>query len=333
MRYVFLTACRNEEGILEEFLREFEEVVRGAGIADRLVLYVVDDLSIDRTVEILEEQRARLGFPLEIIRAPTNFGNQGALFHALSLIEVKPEDVLVTFDCDGEDDVRQIPSIIALSAENPGKLVLIERGQRSESLMFKIAFSCYKLLFRYLTRQKVIPNNFMLVPGRYVPVVQKSPLAAVHFAYAILKTRFPSVVTKRDRRARYGGKSSQNLFMVASHGLVGLMVFYEIVIAELLFLLTLMGLFSLGVTAAALTIGRDLALQRILLWVSVAMAGMGAGFFCLLLASALALIFKLTVFTLSRVAIDAWPERVLKPPPEPGVPRVAVPEASGKKAS
>jgi glycosyltransferase involved in cell wall biosynthesis len=333
MRYVFLTACRNEEAILEEFLREFGEVVTSAGIVDHCVLYVVDDLSIDRTVELLERHRATSSFSLEIIRAPTNFGNQGALFHGLSLIDVKPDDVLITFDCDGEDDVEQIPSIIELSAANPGKVVLIERGRRSESLTFRIAFGCYKLLFRYLTRQKVIPNNFMLVPGPYVPVVQKSPLAAVHFAYAILKTRFPSVVTQRDRRARYGGKSSQNLFMVASHGLVGLMVFYEIVIAELLFLLMLMGFFSLGVTAAALTVGRDLALQRILLWVSVATAGMGVGFFCLLLASALALIFKLTVFTLSRVAVDTRPERVRVTTAETGVPRVAPAEASGKKAS
>jgi glycosyltransferase involved in cell wall biosynthesis len=309
MRYVFLTACRNEEAILDEFLREFGEVVRSAGIVERVALYIVDDLSIDRTVELLEERRPSVGFSLEVIRAPTNFGNQGALFHGLSLIDVQPDDILITFDSDGEDDVRQIPSIIELATANPDKVVLIERGRRSESLAFRIAFSCYKLLFRYLTRQKVIPNNFLLVPGRYVPVIQRSPLAAVHFAYAILRTKFPSVVTQRDRRARYGGKSSQNLFMVASHGLVGLMVFYEIVIAELLFLLMLMGFFSLGVVGAALTVARDLAIQRILLWVSVATAGMGVGFFSLLLASALALIFKLTVFTLSRVAVEARPGR------------------------
>ena len=50
-----------------------------------------------------------------------------------------------------------------------------------------------------------------------------APLAsAVHFAYAVLKMKFPSITTRRDRRQRYGEKSSQNLFMVASHGLVGL---------------------------------------------------------------------------------------------------------------
>jgi glycosyltransferase involved in cell wall biosynthesis len=306
MAYLFLTACRNEEAILHEFLAEFTEVMRGAGVAADMVLYVVDDLSTDRTVEILERYRAQPGgIPLEIIRAPTNFGNQGALFHALSQIEVCSDDVLITFDCDGEDDVRQLPSIIALGADNPGKLVLIERGRRLESLGFRVAFASYKLLFRYLTRQTIIPNNFLLIPGRYVPFVQRTPLAAVHFAYATLRLGFPSVTTQRDRRQRYGGRSSQNLFMVASHGLVGLMVFYETVIAKLLLHLMLFGVFALGVAGLALAIPPNLGAQRTLFWVSVAMAGAGAAFFSLLMAAALALLFKIVVFSLTRVAAAA----------------------------
>ena len=306
MGYVFLTACRNEEAILREFLQEFTEVVRGAGVAADMVLYVVDDLSTDRSIEILEDYRAKPdGVRVEVIRAPTNFGNQGALFYGLSQIEVRPEDVLITFDCDGEDDVRQLPSIIALGADNPGKLVLIERGRRQESLTFRVAFACYKLLFRYLTRQTIIPNNFLLIPGRYVPSVQRTPLAAVHFAYATLRIGFPFVATQRDRRPRYGGRSSQNLFMVASHGLVGLMVFYETVIAKLLLHLMIFGIFALGVVGFALAIPSNLGAQRTLLWISVAMAGAGVGLFSLLPAAALALIFKIVVFTLNRVAVAA----------------------------
>ena len=245
MRYVFLTACRNEETILGEFLREFNEMALAAQIERQAILYVVDDLSSDRSVEILEAQRRNAALiPVEVIRAPTNFGNQGAMFYGLSKIEVEADDVLITFDCDGEDDVKQIPSIIKLGADNPGKLVLIERGQRQESLVFRLAFYFYKALFRFLTGQRVIPNNFLLIPARYVPAIQRSPTAAVHFAYAVLKMKFPSITTRRNRRQRYGGTSSQNLFMVASHGLVGLMIFYETVVAKLLFLL---GLFIAGI--------------------------------------------------------------------------------------
>jgi polyisoprenyl-phosphate glycosyltransferase len=315
VRYVFLTACRNEEAILDEFLREFTEMTRTAEIERRAKLYVVDDLSSDRTIEILETHRKTAPLTeLEIIRAPTNFGNQGALFYGLSKIEVKPDDVLITFDCDGEDDVNQIPSIIKLGADNPGKLVLIERGRRKESLTFRVAFYFYKLLFRFLTGQHVIPNNFLLIPGKYVPAIQRTPTAAVHFAYAVLKMKFPSVATRRARRQRYGGASSQNLFMVASHGLVGLMIFYETVVAKILFLLGVFVVATVGLIGAAMTLRHYPATERTMLWLSGALAGFDLGFLGLLLAAALAFIFKLSVFNLTRLGVEGLPAP--KPPVE-----------------
>ncbi len=306
VRYVFLTACRNEAGILGEFLQEFTDVLRSTHIIEHSVCYVVDDLSTDQSVAVLQEYRASGGgVHLRIIPAPTNLGNQGALYFGLSQITVRPSDVIITFDCDGEDDVREIPSIVELGRANPGKLVLIERGRRHESMAFKIAFVSYKLLFRYLTRQTVIPNNFLLMPGRYAPYIQRTPLASVHWAYAILKMRFPSVSTQRDRRTRYGGKSSQNLFMIASHGLVGLMVFYEVVIAKLLVLLLVFSGVSMAILAAALTLPDSLHLQRPLIWAALAAAGTGGALAALLLSAALAFIFKMTMYALSRFASEA----------------------------
>ncbi len=317
-----------------EFLQEFTSVVRKAGVAADTILYVVDDLSTDDSVRILEEYGAQPdSAALEVIRMPTNFGNQGALFYGLNRLNVDADDFVITLDCDGEDDVCQIPSIIKLGQENPEKLVLIERGRRQESSKFKVAFFCYKLLFRYLTRQNVIPNNFLLIPGRYVPFIQRNPLAAVHFAYAILKNRFPSVATERDRRSRYGGHSSQNLFMVASHGLVGLMVFYETVIAKLLLLLAALGLLSLVVVGVAVVVPNDLVAQRTLLWVSLVIAGMGAGFFSLMLASALALIFKMVVFSLSQVGVEQLATPTLPLSNGIAAPDIAPNERPGSHAS
>jgi glycosyltransferase involved in cell wall biosynthesis len=307
VRYLFLTACRNEETILGEFLREFSEMTLAAGLDRKARLYVVDDLSTDRSVEILEDHSRSAGIDLQVVRAPTNFGNQGALFYGLSKIDVDSDDVLITFDCDGEDDVKQIPSIIKLGADNPGKAVLIERGHRKEPLVFRIAFYFYKALFRFLTGQRVIPNNFLLIPARYVPAIQRTPTAAVHFAYAVLKMKFPSITTRRDRRQRYGGATSQNLFMVASHGLVGLMIFYETVVAKLLFLLALFAIGTVGLIGAAMFLRDQPGSERALLWLSGALTGFDIGFLGLMLAAALAFIFKLIVFNLARLGVEAPP--------------------------
>jgi len=300
--YFFLTACRNEELTMPEFLAEFARMLKGAGIANEARLYVVDDLSSDRTVAILEQAQH---LDLRVISAPTNLGNQGAMFYGLRQLQMLPGDTLITFDSDGEDDVEQVPSIIALAAKNPGTVVLIERGRRRESLLFKLFFGCYKLIFRFFTRQTTVPNNFLVIPGSLVPSIQNSPLASVHFAYAILKLRPRYISTTRDRRSRYGGRSSQNLFMLVSHGLVGLMVFFEVVVAQIFMLLFLFGGFAVTVAALAIALPADwVSVQRTLIWSAIMTAVGAVGLFSLLLSAALALVFKLAAFTLVPRAVS-----------------------------
>jgi polyisoprenyl-phosphate glycosyltransferase len=299
MRYVFLTACRNESRILAEFLEEFAAVVSQTGIAADATLYVIDDLSTDDTLQKLRDYEPD-GWRLQILEAPTNFGNQGALFLGLQQVEVGPSDLLITFDCDGEDDVSQFPSILEMGRENPGKLVMIERGRRSESLTFRVMFMVYKAMFRLLTGRKTIPNNFMLIPGRCVPAIRRSPLTPAHLAYGVQKLGFPSVSTVRDRRPRYGGKSSQSLFALMTHGLVGLMVFYEEVIAKLFFLLTTFATAMVGLGVAA-AIGEEATRvpEAVLGWTA---AGLGVGAVLalgLLLSSSLVLLLKILSYTLS----------------------------------
>ena len=157
-------------------------------------------------------------------------------------------------------------------------------------------------MFRFFTRQTIVPNNFLLVPGALVPAIQSSPLTAVHFAYAILKLRpAPTFQQRREiGAARYGGKSSQNLFMLVSHGLVGLMLFYEVVVAKIFMLLSsLQAHFRHSSSSwrwGCRRIGSPP--RRILICAAIAAGIVVVGLFGLLGSSAaLALMFKLTTFT------------------------------------
>lgn len=310
MKHVFLSAFRNESAIIEEFLGEFAGMVDAAGIAGSTVLYLVDDDSTDSTCERIDRfvAAARPRFEVRVLRVPTNLGNQGAMFFGLGRIDLAPDDVLITFDCDGEDDVREARSVIALGAENPGKVVLIERGRRKESLRFRVFFAVYKLLFRFLSGKRVVPNNFMLIPGKLVPAIRRAPLAATHLAYGVLRLNPPHVVTSRDRRPRYGGQTSQNLFMLVSHGMVGLMVFYEVVVAKLFMLA-----FALGVVEAAL--GATWLLlppeyPRVRTGTLACAAGTAlavVALLALLLSAAFALFFKLTAYNLAVGTVGAPP--------------------------
>ena len=306
MRYLFLTAYRNEVQIIETFLSEFSAMLREARIDGQAALYLVDDLSLDGTRDAILKFRSAIGSPpISIISTPTNLGNQGAMYYGLRRLPVAADDVVITFDCDGEDDVRAIPRVIELGCANPGRVILIERGRRSESLGFRVLFSGYKALFRFMTGKDVVPNNFLLLPGSLVGPVQRSPLVAVHFAYAILKLNAPYIAITRDRRTRYGGQTSQNIFMLVSHGLVGLMVFYEVVVAKLFVMLFgiagMTGFLTIAGWVSALGYGA----QMRLLWLALGVGGIGLVVFGLLLSAALAFAFKLGVYSLIDAACEA----------------------------
>lgn len=299
-RVVFLTACRNEEAILGQFLRELGEVVSQCELAGRASLWIVDDLSFDGSRALLERHAAQeQAFELHVVEVPTNLGNQGAMHYGLQVAEVGPQDLLITLDCDGEDDVREVPSVLQLARAHPGQAVLIERGRRKESLPFKLSFAVYKRLFRFLTLRRVIPNNFLVIPGAFLPAFRRAPLAAVHFAYAFYRLNPPHVATTRDRRTRYGGKSSQNLFMLVSHGLVGLMLFYEVVVARLLVLLSLFAVLAAGLIGAGALVPPGTRPAQLFGLGALGLGCAALGSLSLLVAASLALFFKTMTYRLS----------------------------------
>lgn len=72
----------------------------------------------------------------------------------------------------------------------------------------------------------------MLLPGKCLNAVAKSPYSAVYYALSVQRLNFPSQTVMYDRRTRYGGVSSQNVFNLIAHGFVGLLVFHETVLAR-----------------------------------------------------------------------------------------------------
>lgn len=291
MKYIFLSAFRNESLVLEKFLEEFVEMTRRAGISEQAVLYLVDDLSTDDSRAIIESFRPK-GHPCEIniLSVPTNLGNQGAMHYGICRVDCGPGDVLITLDCDGEDDVGAAPSIIDLGRRHPEKIVLIERGWRSDSTAFKTFFFFYRFLFRVLTGRRVVPNNYMLIPGCYVEMIRRSPLVAAHLANGVLRLNLPSLVASRDRRPRYGGTTTQNFCMLMTHGLVGIMMFYEVVVSKVLALVLGLAVFQTAV--GVLPVFSDASRARVLL----VGTGVSITAMAFLVSATAALILKLVAY-------------------------------------
>ena len=243
-RVCLLTAVRNEAKQAERFLRELYQVCKEHGLLARTHLVIIDDYSIDATRRIIADTAAMLEeLSVEVIELPSNRGNQSAMAHGLRALAAQGgAGHLLTFDADGEDDLTQLPRLVRMLDEEPDRMVFVYRDGRRERWLLRAFYAAYRLAYRLLTGQRLIPCNMMAIPGTMVSAIAASPLLPLHFSYPPLRLGLPYRAIAMPKRQRYGGQSSQNVALLIQHGLIGLTIFYEQVVARLILL-------SVGVVA------------------------------------------------------------------------------------
>ena len=245
---VLLTAIRNEASVIEQFLTEIHGVFKPCGLLHRIRLVIVDDCSTDQTLQEIARLVPTLpGLCVEVLPLLSNRGNQLAMAYGVRQLASRLTDAfLLTFDADGEDDLTRLPSLVRFLEEDPTRMVFVYRDGRQERLIFRIFYFAYRFAYRCLTGHRLIPCNMMAIPGSMVPMIAGSPWLSLHFSYPPLRLGLRYRTVPMARRRRYGGRSSQNLSLLIQHGLVGLTIFYEQVVARLI-------LFSVGVVAITTT--------------------------------------------------------------------------------
>ena len=67
-------------------------------------------------------------------------------------------------DADGEDRPEDVSRLAAAWSEDTNRIVVAQRGERSEGLAFRFFYAIYKLTFRIMTGQKIDFGNFCLLP-------------------------------------------------------------------------------------------------------------------------------------------------------------------------
>jgi glycosyltransferase involved in cell wall biosynthesis len=233
-----LTSVRNEGGLVRLLLNELREVFAKAGMLPRVRLVIVDDHSTDDTVAAIRACASSLpDLPVEVIELRSNRGNQSAMAHGLRLLAPRLQDgMLLTFDADGEDDLTRLPELVEMLDRDPTRMVFVYRESRKDGFLIRTFYAFYRIIYRLLTGQELLPCNLMAVPASMIPSICASPLLPLHFSYPPLRLRLPFRAIGMARRARYSGRSSQNLSMLIQHALIGLTIFYEQVVARVMLL-------------------------------------------------------------------------------------------------
>ncbi|MBF0445355.1 MAG: glycosyltransferase [Magnetococcales bacterium] len=199
-------------------------------------LIIIDDGSISsaylNNIPLLEDGCIDRIYVEELVG---NIGNQRALCVGLKKLQAEGGyESLIVMDVDGEDRPAVIPDLIKAHDDNPGKVIVCRRVNRTEGKLFKIGYFFYKNLFSSLTGTIIDFGNFSLIPKSCLGSLVSRPELWQHFSATIIRSRIPYYTINADRGTRFYGKSSQHIPNLLVHGLNGISVFSDVALARVL---------------------------------------------------------------------------------------------------
>ena len=194
----------------------------------RLRLVLVDDGSTD---PLQASSLSVSGHSVQVLHLARNLGHQRAIAIGLAAIADKFEcDAVVVMDGDGEDRPEDIPALLQeLAKHQPPAVIFAQRMRRTESLKFRVGYSCFKVLHRLLTGRPCDVGNFSVIPAVWLKRLVCSSELWIHYAAAVACSRLPIVKVPCDRGQRYAGQSHMKLTSLVVHGLSAISVFGETV--------------------------------------------------------------------------------------------------------
>jgi len=251
-------------------------------------LIFLDDCSSSPLPQDFVKEELKNLSGVECVRLRRNLGHQRAIAIGLSFIHrERPCDAVLVMDADGEDMPEDVPRLIQKFREaGERKVIFAERMRRSESLLFRLCYHCYRLLHLMLTGIAVRVGNFSIIPSARLATLVVVSETWNHYAASVLKARLPHDTLPTARGERLAGQSKLNFVALVVHGLSAISVFAETVGVRVT--LAILGLLAVVValltTVVAIRFGTDLAIPGwattavgILLIIALQMLTMASG--------------------------------------------------------
>lgn len=248
-RLIIVTPVFNDWESFRQLACDLSDLAQAQNLNIRIL--AVDDGS-NSTADDLTLSGADHLESVEVLRLVCNLGHQRAI--AIGLVEARKMedyDAVIVMDCDGEDRVSDIPSLLEEAAAHHGSLVVATRSSRTESLKFRVFYRVYKQLFYWLTGTRIDFGNFTLIPRDQLPSLTNSAGIWNHLAASICRSRLPFRRKPCARGYRYAGQSQMNFTSLLTHGLGAMSVFNDVILVRIiaaiaLFMVVL--LFGIGAT-------------------------------------------------------------------------------------
>lgn len=212
-KIAIILPCYNESDLIEEFNKLLVHCLKVIPFMFEIVY--VNDGSVDKTAQLIRNLECNTdNINISLLNLHFNVGHQLAIYQGFLYVNDFKYDNILIMDSDGEDDPNAIAEILKHSDSD---IVQVIRGKRSESFLFKLFYSLYKLIFYILIGKKIDYGNYSLIkPNLVAAAIDKS---FVHLGAFLDNQKGTKSKVKWDRKKRLNGSSKLSFRNLFYHGI------------------------------------------------------------------------------------------------------------------
>ena len=217
--------CYNEEKVLPVtsgmFLEKLKSLISEAVISDDSRIMFVNDGSRDSTWDIItelsEEEKYFTGISLS-----RNRGHQNALL--AGLLEAEPLcDITVSIDCDGQDDINAIDSMVREYLDGAEIVYGVRSSRETDTFFKRTSAQCfYKLMNRMGANVIYNHADYRLLSARVIKELANFKEVNIFLRGMIPLVGFKSTCVYYERHERLAGESHYPLKKMISLALNGI---------------------------------------------------------------------------------------------------------------
>ncbi len=222
--FYFVIPCYNEEAVLPisaPVLKAKLLALRDAGriSADSRILFV-DDGSADRTWEIVTSLHGEDPV-FEGVKLSHNAGEQNAYLAGMTQA-IKQADVVVTADCDLQDDIAAVDEMLDRFDEGYEIVYGVRRRRDEDPFLQRLTSETFYRLMRLLGTELIREHSqYRLMSRRAVSLLLSYGEVNLFLPALVPKIGLKHTVVEHDRHVRAAGESNYNfikLFRLAVEG-------------------------------------------------------------------------------------------------------------------
>ena len=225
-KLAIIVPCFNEElcvkSTVEQLLNVLNKLVNDRKIKSDSYIYLVDDGSVDRTWEIIQDYHDKNSL-VKGVKFVRNFGNQKALLAGLDGVRNIGCDCAVSIDADLQQDEWAIEKFVAEYMNGADIVSGIRNDRKTDSLFKKVtALMFYKTM--NILGAKIPPNHsdYRLVSKRALDILEQYPEKYLFLRGFFNEVGLISAYVNFDVKPRMAGESKFNFVSLMGLALNGI---------------------------------------------------------------------------------------------------------------